>query len=82
LETPPEEQDEYIPQDSEFGEAMGESPRFAEIYPPFLGYYVQGKKSYFDKHTNLRSKKKQLSDIEHILPEGSKTHTYAGIINA
>ncbi len=82
FELPPEEQDEYIPHDSEFGEAMWESPRFAEIYPPFLGYYAQGKKSYFDKNTNLRSKKKQLSSLEHTLPEGSKTYTYAGIINA
>ncbi|MEI6118104.1 MAG: hypothetical protein WCP92_02345 [bacterium] len=47
-----------------------------------MGYYAQGKKSYFDKNTNLRSKKKQLSSLEHTLPEGSKTYTYAGIINA
>ena len=61
---------------------MGESNRFAEIYPPFLGYYVQGKKSYFDRRTNIRSKKKELSDIEHHIPEGTTTYTYAGIVNA
>lgn len=82
METPPEDRDEYVPQDSEFGEALWESARFAEIYPPFLGYYVQGKKSYFDRNTNLRSKKRQLSDVSHKITEGSKKYTYAGVIIA
>jgi hypothetical protein len=33
---PPEDEDEYIPKDSEFGESIGESARFAEVYPPYL----------------------------------------------
>ena len=67
LESSPEDQDEYIPRNSEFGESLGEANRFGEIYPPFLGYYTQGKKSYFDPNTNLRSKKKKLSAITNIL---------------
>ncbi|MBP7847943.1 hypothetical protein KA013_01845 [Patescibacteria group bacterium] len=67
MELPPDDQDEYMPQDSEFGESLGESPRFAEIYPAYLGYYTQGKKSYFDPNTNLRSKKKQLSILNYSL---------------
>ena len=81
FDIPPQDKDEYIPRDSEFGEALWEPSRFAEIYPPFLGYYAQGKKSYFDKNTNLRSKKKQLSDISHQVPEWSKLYTYAWVIN-
>lgn len=80
METPPEDKDEYMPHDSEFWEAMGESSRFAEIYPPFLGYYTQGKKSYFDRNRNIRSKKKQLSDINHHLTEDIHIYTYAGVI--
>lgn len=80
FEIPPEDQDEYIPRDSEFGEAMWEQSRFAEIYPPFLWYYVQWKKSYFDREKNLWSKKKQLKPFSHKLPEWIKTYTYTWVI--
>ena len=43
------DRDEYIPRDSEFWESVGESSRFAEIYPGIKGYFSSGKKSYFDK---------------------------------
>ncbi len=82
FELPPEDQDEYIPQDSEFGESIGESPRFAEVYPPYLGYYAQGKKSYFTPQTNLWSKKKQLSLCDHDIPHGTPLLSYAGFIQA
>ena len=82
FETPPEDKDEYIPQDSEFGEAMWEQSRFAEVYPPFLGYYVQWKKSYFDRNSNLWSKKKRLTPFTHKLPEEGKKYTYTGVITA
>lgn len=82
FELPQEDRDEYVPQDSEFWEALGESPRFAEIHPPFLGYYAQGKKSYFNKETNLRSKKKILSNLEHTLSEWCTIHTYAGVLTS
>lgn len=82
FDTPPEDQDEYIPQDSEFGEALWEQSRFAEVYPPFLWYYSQWKKSYFDRETNLWSKKKQLSPFSHVLPEGIKKYTYTWVITA
>ena len=49
FDIPPEDRDEYIPRDSEFWEALWEESRFAEVYPPFLWYYVQWKKSYFDR---------------------------------
>lgn len=82
LESSPEDQDEYIPRNSEFGESLGEANRFGEIYPPFLGYYTQGKKSYFDPNTNLRSKKKKLSAITNILNSWIQKYNYAGIIKA
>lgn len=80
FDTPPEDKDEYIPQDSEFGEAMWEQSRFAEVYPPFLGYYAQWKKSYFDREKNLWSKKKKLSPFSHKLPKDIKTYTYTWVI--
>lgn len=80
FEIPPEDNDEYIPQDSEFGEAMGEQSRFAEIYPPFLWYYAQWKKSFFDRNTNLWSKKKQLKPFSHKLSEWIKKYTYTWVI--
>jgi hypothetical protein len=49
----------------EVGETNGEQPHFGEIYPAYHGYYPTGKKSYFDPKTNLRSKRKQLSPLEH-----------------
>ena len=82
FETPPEDKDEYIPQDSEFGEAMWEQSRFAEVYPPFLWYYVQWKKSYFDRSSNLWSKKKKLTPFSHKLNTESKKYTYTGVITA
>ncbi len=83
FELPPEDQDEYIPQDSEFGEALWESSRFAEIFPPYLGYYTQWKKSYFDPSTNLRSKKKSLSALHHSIKwEAKQIYTYAWYIQA
>ena len=82
FEIPPEDQDEYIPRDSEFGESMWEQSRFAEVYPPFLWYYVQWKKSYFDKYTNLWSKRKQLTPFSHNLPKWIKKYTYTGVITA
>ena len=80
FDIPSEDQDEYIPKDSEFWEAMWEQSRFAEIYPPFLWYYVQWKKSYFNRETNLRSKKKKLSHFSHKLPEWIKTYTYTWVL--
>ncbi|USN54930.1 MAG: hypothetical protein H6765_10880 [Candidatus Peribacteria bacterium] len=59
---------------------MGESPRFAEIYPPYLGYFTQGKKSYFDRSTNLWSKKKKLSGLDHHADPTCKRRQYAGHI--
>ena len=82
FEIPPEDQDEYIPRDSEFGESMWEQSRFAEVYPPFLWYYVQWKKSYFDRNTNLWSKRKQLTPFSHKLPKWIKKYTYTGVITA
>lgn len=82
FDLPPEDQDEYIPRDSEFGEAMWEQSRFAEIYPPFLWYYVQWKKSYFNRETNLWSKKKRLSIFVHKLPEWLKKYAYTWVINS
>jgi len=80
FETPPEDRDEYIPQDSEIWEAMGEQSRFAEIYPPFLGYYAKWKKSYFNRETNLWSKRKALSQFTHKLPEWTKKYAYTWVI--
>ena len=80
FELPSEDQDEYIPHDSEFWEAMGESSRFAEIYPPFLWYYSKWKKSYFNRETNLWSKKKVLSSFSHKLNKGEKHYTYTWVI--
>ena len=80
FEIPPEDQDEYIPTDSEFGEAMWEQSRFAEIYPPFLGYYSKWKKSYFNRETNLWSKRKILTSLTHKLPEWIKKYTYTWVI--
>ena len=82
FDIPPEDQDEYIPKDSEFGEALGEQSRFAEVYPPFLWYYAQWKKSYFDRNTNLWSKKKQLRPFNHKLPEWIKKYTYTWVITS
>lgn len=82
FDIPNEDQDEYIPRDSEFWEAMWEQSRFAEIYPPFLWYYVQWKKSYFNRETNLRSKKKKLSHFSHKLPEWTKTYTYTWVLTS
>ena len=82
FEFPPEDQDEYIPHDAEFGESIWEQSRFAEIYPAFLWYYSQGKKSYFDRNTNLWSKKKILSSFSHTLPENIKKYTYTWVITA
>lgn len=77
-----EDRDEYIPQDSEFWESLGEPSRFAEVYPGFRGYFTSGKKSYFDRNTNLWSKKKRLEDL-HLSPDVSqKSYAYAGIITA
>lgn len=82
FEIPPEDQDEYIPQDSEFGEALGESKRFAEVFPPYTGYYTIGKKSYFDPKTNLWSKRKQLTPCTHTIAPGKQLYTYAGYVQA
>lgn len=82
LQSSPEDQDEYIPKNSEFGESLGESDRFWEIYPPYLGYYTIGKKSYFDPNTNLRSKRKQLRDIEYKLTPWTQKYQYAWIIKS
>ncbi len=81
FEIPPEDQDEYIPKDSEFWEALEESARFGEIYPPFLWYFTQWKKSYFNAKNNLWSKKKQLSSLTHTLTNKDKKYQYAGYIN-
>ena len=80
FEIPPEDQDEYIPQDSEIGEALGEQSRFAEIYPPFLWYYTQWKKSYFNRDTNLWSKKAVRKPFSHVLPEWIKKYTYTWVV--
>jgi hypothetical protein len=77
-----EDNDEYIPRDSEFGEAIGESPRFAEVFPAYTWYYTQGKKSYFDPQTNLRSKKKKLSILEHSITKSSQKYNYAWYLQA
>ncbi len=85
-QTPPsqeqhfQDQDEYMPQDTEFWESMWTSPRFAEIYPAYSGYYISGKKSYFDPNTNLWAKKKQLTDIHNNLDTKQKKYTYAWVI--
>ncbi len=82
LQCSPEDEDEYIPKNSEFGESLGEADRFWEIYPPYLGYYTMGKKSYFDPNTNLRSKKKKLNDLEHQLTPWIQKYQYAWIIKS
>lgn len=82
FEVPPEDQDEYIPHDSEIGEALWEQSRFAEVYPPFLWYYAQWKKSYFNRDTNLWSKKAQRKPFNHVLPEWIKRYTYTWVITS
>lgn len=82
FDTAPEDQDEYIPQDMEMWEALWDPSRFAEIYPPFFWYYSQWKKSYFDRKTNLWSKKKKLSNLSHSLTKWTKKLVYTWVINA
>lgn len=82
LESAPEDQDEYIPHDSEFGESLWEANRFGEIYPPYLWYYTVGKKSYFDPKTNLWSKRKQLRSLEYKINKEKQKYTYAGIVQS
>lgn len=86
-QTPPDkyeshstDRDEYIPRDSEFGESVWESPRFAEIYPGIKGYFQSGKKSYFDPTTNLWSKRKKLSPLKLTPDTTKKSYTYAGTV--
>ncbi len=78
--THPEDSDECQTHDMESGEAMGETASFADIYPPFLGYYSAGKNSYFDRKINLWSKKKKLSDLKHHIPKEINLYGYAGNI--
>lgn len=75
-----EDMDEYIPKDSEFWESIWEKSRFAEIYPWFKWYFTSWKKSYFDKNTNLWSKKKILSEYNLIPNKNEKSFTYAWTI--
>lgn len=75
-----EDEDEYIPQDMEFGESLGEPSRFAEIYPGFLGYFTSGKKSYFNRSTNLWSKRKRLSTLNIYPDTNQQSHIYAGMV--
>ncbi|EKD66814.1 MAG: hypothetical protein ACD_49C00009G0039 [uncultured bacterium (gcode 4)] len=75
-----EDRNDYIPYDLEFWEAIWESSRFAEIYPGFRGYFISWKKSYFDRSSNLWSKKKKLSDLNLKPDTTKKSYTYAGII--
>lgn len=83
FELPSEDTDEYIPQDSEFGEALGESKRFAEVYPPYIGYFTQGKKSFFNPQTNLRSKKKELTPLSYNTANTQQIkYTYAGYVQS
>lgn len=72
-----EDQDEYIPRDSEFWESLGEEPRFAEINPWLIWYFTSWKKSYFDKNSNLWSKKKNLIELDINPPTSKTSHTYA-----
>ncbi len=77
-----QDEDEYIPKDSEFWESMWASPRFAEIHPHYKWYYVSGRNSYFDSNTNLWAKKKQLWDINDSIDKTQRKYTYAWVMPA
>lgn len=81
---PPEDQDEYHTPPpsggSESKENMQSKPIF-EIDPPLGGYYIDGRKSYYDINTKTWSKKKQLTPYNATV-SGSDTFTISGITNA
>ena len=63
---PPDDEDEYHtppPMPGESKEQRRARPIF-EIEPPLDGYYISGRKSYFDIATKTWSKKKQLSPYD------------------
>lgn len=76
----PEDQDEYVPQNSEFWESIWEKSRFAEIFPWILWYLPVSIKSYFDPDTNLWSSKKRLTALTTTPDINSKSYQYAWVL--
>jgi hypothetical protein len=81
---PPEDSDEYhtpppVPA-GESKEKMQERAIF-NIEPPLGGYYVSGRKSYFDTDKKTWSKKKQLSAYFTEI-KGKERHTISGIVDS
>ncbi len=77
---PPEDQDEYItPPSTEQAESQEtkKSPPMFTIEPPLSGYYIVGRKSYYDVNKKTWSKKKQLGPYTETLST-SKTHKISG----
>ncbi len=82
LAIPPDDAEEYHtppPSLERSKEKIRELPIF-EIKPPLGGYYIKGRKSYFNKKTKTWSKRKQLSPYS-ISIKGEKRYTISGILN-
>ena len=80
---PPEDQDEYHTPPPQVGgkEGAGGSTVFYEITPPMSGYYIKGRKSYYDVDQKVWSKKKQLTRYDTHLIAGSDRHTISGFLD-
>lgn len=79
---PPEDNDEYHTpagnKDNQGKQESGPAEYFFKIEPPLGGYYVSGKKSYFDINRKVWSKQKQLIPYSNALFEKGKTYTMEG----
>lgn len=80
---PPEDNDEYHTpagsKEEQGSKEKGPGDYFFKIEPPLAGYYVSGKKSYFDIDRKVWSKKKQVSPfMGSELEEGAAIHTMQG----
>ncbi|OGH86348.1 MAG: hypothetical protein A2493_03665 [Candidatus Magasanikbacteria bacterium RIFOXYC12_FULL_33_11] len=80
---PPEDNDEYhTPPPTASGESKEKMQERAifNIEPPLGGYYISGRKSYFDVDSKTWSKKKQLVDYSTEI-KGKDRHTISGMVD-
>jgi transglutaminase-like putative cysteine protease len=75
-ELPPQEQDEYFPQDMESREGTEKQPYIFKITPGKTGYYRGGVRTRFDKNTLRWMKGKQTVPYSEPVSQGQ--HSYVG----
>ncbi len=83
---PPEDEDEYHtppppPQGTAESQEKMRARTIFEIEPPLGGYYISGRKSYYDIDRKTWSKKKQLGPYNTTI-KGKERHTISGVLDS